>query len=144
MRKISKLVGGVTRRIPKTLDFWGIMISRDWQSIVGKSLYEVASFSHFSKSRQGTITAYVNVIPSASIIVRYSEQIIKEQIERYVGLLIVNDIKIIQNASMKEEEPLKLNKVQKGVLLNLDVDIRNKSLKKALEILKTELYNEAA
>jgi hypothetical protein len=146
MKKISRIVGQIIPlKIVNSMYFLSEKAKKDWVMIVGKAISEFTELSRIIKSKDGLTTAYISALPSSSFIVRYNEHLIKERLSRYLVPLKVNALKIIQTTNIKKynelssDDSLKRKKKQQTV-----DDIKNDSLRSALEALKTEILDDAA
>ncbi len=145
MIKVSKIIRDVIGSCPnsKTL-FLASSISENWREIVGAELYDMTSLINIKYTGGNKISVYINIISAASLIGKYSEENIKDNIKKHSK---VKDVAIIfKNCShidrdITREPAPELMTAQ--VLCSIDCEFENKFLKSALEKLKTEIQNAA-
>lgn len=143
MKRASVLFGSILGAKNDLLSL-KLSISADWKNIVGEDLCKSTSLKDIKRTHtDNSLTVIINTTSSASVILKYSEDIILKRMQMFVSYAKIN--KIIFKHGYFETEQTQIKVLQKKELekSTIDVELKNKSLQNALEILKSEIQNAA-
>lgn len=147
MKKLSYITTKVVGNLPSSLNLY-IQLKSSWNELIGKDLENFIFLNSIKYTGKSELTVFIKILSSASLLIKNNHHKISKSISNLLG--IPNTKLVFQHTSilntLPELEPsltetLK-TKSQKPIK-TIDIDFENKSLKNALEHLKTEMQNAA-
>ena len=147
MKKLSYITTKVVGNLSSTLNLY-IQLKSSWNELIGKDLENFIFLNSIKYTGKSELTVFIKILSSASLLIKNNHDKISKSISNLLG---IPNIKLVfQHTSilntLPELEPslteIPKTKSQKPIK-TIDIDFDNKSLKNALEHLKTEMQNAA-
>ena len=147
MKKLSYITTKVVGNLPSTLNLY-IQLKSSWNELIGKDLENFIFLNSIKYTGKSELTIFIKILSSASLLIKNNHDKISKSISNLLGIpnikLVFQHTSILNTLPELESsltETLK-TKSQKPIK-TIDIDFENKSLKNALEHLKTEMQNAA-
>lgn len=147
MKKLSYITTKVVGNLPSTLNLY-IQLKSSWNELIGKDLENFIFLNSIKYTGKSELTVFIKILSSASLLIKNNHDKISKSISNLLGIpnikLVFQHTSILNTlpeleASLNETPKTKSQKPIKTI----DIDFDNKSLKNALEHLKTEMQNAA-
>lgn len=120
-------------------------ISKAWRDIVGDELFKISAVKLVKYTSKFSISIHIQIINSASLLLKYKEDQIKNNIRKYIKhqASIKNINVIYKHCTLIDGVPDIITiEAKEKVLCYIEEKFENQMLKKALELLKTEMQHE--
>ena len=145
MLKVSNIINGIIGSCSTNPGFLlATSLSSSWSNIVGLELFNVTSLSELKYTGKNKITVIIKVVGAASLLAKYSEETIKNNIEKQTN---IKDVKVVFKQCFcigrsLEQIPITNQDIER-IQYSVGEIFENKTLQSALDSLKTEMQNAA-
>lgn len=144
MKKLSYITTKVVGNLPSTLNLY-IQLKSSWNELIGKDLENFIFLNSIKYTGKSELTVFIKILSSASLLIKNNHDKISKSISNLLGIpnikLVFQHTSILNTLPELESSLTETPKTKSQK--TIDIDFENKSLKNALEHLKTEMQNAA-